>query len=284
MSASASRFESVIRSAAHALAPIRVDGALSARFGADGGVTRITDLSERGGWRLRFPATHAPHVEATQINTGGGILGGDRLAVSIDADDGADVVLSTQSAERIYRSMGPEARVDVALRVGNHARLVWLPQETIVFSGARLARRFDVDLAPDATLLMAECLIFGRIASGETLGEGSLADIWRIRRGGRLLYADATRLTGPIADLLARPAIAAGARALAIVLYVAPDAHDRLTAVRAALGEQDDCGASAWNGMLTVRVMSADPGAVRSTAIRVAHVLDRRGMPRVWSS
>ena len=269
--------------AARALAPIRVDGGIGAIFHQADGATRLVDLSERGGYRLKFPTTHAPHLEAVQINTGGGVVGGDRLSIVFQVQAGADAVFATQAAERIYRSNGPACSIGVQLKLAPDARLDWLPQETILYSGARLQRRFDVDLAASSRLLIVEAVTFGRIASGEVLGDGALHDVWRVRRDGRLLFADATRLTGNITTRLARPAIAGGAAAFALVLYVGPDASDRRDAVRAALeGARSDCGVSAWNGMLTARFLGAEPGAVRHDVLKLLELLGGRPMPRVW--
>ncbi len=273
----------VAGAAALALAPIRVEGGIRASFRQADDATRLVDLAECGGYRLKFPATHAPHVEATQINTGGGVVGGDRLYFSFETQAGADTVISTQAAERIYRSNGPASSIDVRLTLGEEARLDWLPQETLLYSGARLQRRFEVDIAASSRLLMVEAITFGRIASGEVLGPGELTDIWRIRRDGRLLFADATRLDGNLTDNLARPAIAGGAKAFALVLYVAPDAADQRDAVRTVLETaRSICGVSAWNGMLTARFLGAEPGAVRHDVCLVLESLGRRPLPRVW--
>ena len=101
------------------------------------------------------------------------------------------------------------ATIDVKLRVGAGAQLAWLPQETILFDRARLHRRIDVDLAGDASLLMAEAVVFGRSAMGETVRAGRICiDRWRVRRDGRLVFAETVRLDGAIADKLAKPAVA----------------------------------------------------------------------------
>ncbi len=265
-----------------ALEPVRTTGGLKARYVFADGVTRIDALTEYGGYRLRFPTTHAPHIEASQINSGGGVVGGDSLGIVVDVGSGADAVHSSATAERIYRSIGPPARIDVALKLEGTARLDWLPQETILYSGARLHRRFDVDISPDAHLLMAEMVVFGRVAHGEVPGEGELRDHWRIRRGGRLAFAEAVRLDDHVADVLARPAVAAGARGTGLVVAISPDAGDRLAALRDALaGARSDCGASAWNGLLTARFLGT-PEDVRRDIIRVVEMLAGRAMPRTW--
>lgn len=270
------------RATARALEPIRASGGLKARYVFADGATRIDTLTEYGGYRLRFPTTHAAYIEASQINTGGGVAGGDSLEIVLDLGAGADAVQSSPTAERIYRSIGPPAKIDVSLSLGPAARLDWLPQETILYSGARLRRRFEIDMAPDARLLMAEMVVLGRVAHGEVPGIGELRDDWRIRRGGTLVFAEAVRLEGPIAEVLARPAVAAGARSTGLVVALAPEIEDQVEAVRGALQDaRSDCGASAWNGMLIARFLGT-PQDVRRDIINVTEVLSGRAMPRVW--
>ncbi len=267
---------------ARALAPVRATGGLKARYVFADGATRIDVLREHGGYRLRFPTTHAAHIESSQINTGGGVVGGDSLEFALDVGACADAVHSTATAERLYKSLGPPARVDITVSLGPSARLDWLPQETILYSGARLHRRFEIDTAADARLLMAEMVVFGRVAHGEVLATGELRDDWRIRRGGALVFAEAVRLEGHMADLLARPAVAAGGRSTGLIVALAPDAEDCMGAVRAAIADaRSDCGASAWNGLLTARFLGT-PEDVRRDIISVTEVLSGRAMPRVW--
>src|SRR3546814_6104708 len=105
----------------------------------------------------------------------------------------------------------------------------------ILFDGARLRRDIRIDLdGGEARLLAGDITVFGRIARGERFGHGLLADRWKLRRDGRLLWADALRLDGEIAARLAHPAGFAGAVAQGVILSVAPDPaalRDRLRAV-----------------------------------------------------
>ena len=121
---------------------------------------------------------------------------------------------------------GRPAEIAVKLAVGAGARLSWLPQETILFDRARLKRSIEVDLAADATLLMAEAVVFGRSAMGEAVEQGAFTDRWRVRRDGRLVFAETVRLDGAIARMLREPAVAGGGVAIATVLAVPGDAGD----------------------------------------------------------
>ncbi|TGE01700.1 urease accessory protein UreD [Methylobacterium nonmethylotrophicum] len=255
-----------------------------------GGTTRTTDLAESGPLRLRLPRPEPGPMEAVLLNSAGGIACGDRFTVEARLAAGADLVLTTTAAEKIYRSDGPLTRLDVALSLEAGAALAWLPQETILFDGARLARSFSAEVAPDARLTLFEALVFGRAAKGEVMRDGALTDAWRIRRAGRLAYADTFRLEADIADKLARRAVAGGARAMATLLHLAPDAESRLDQAREliqAAGCDDlsvEAGASAWNGMLVLRLLGAEIGALRLAAARILDGFRGRPLPRVWQT
>lgn len=266
--------------------PNRAEGVLQATFRRVGCRTQIDRVHEAGGLRLRFPSVARgfhPDCEAVCINTGGGMVGGDTARLAFAVGPGAAATLTTQSAEKIYRAERTPTRIAVTLDLGAGATAEWLPQEAILYDRVGLERRLDVALAADASLLMVESLVFGRIAMGETVRTGSLHDRWRVRRNGRLIFAEDLRLQGPIADLLDRPAVGAGARAQAMMLLVAPDAETRLEAVRAALARAPaEAGASAWNGMLSLRALSPSPDRLRATILAMLQVLRGRAAPRVW--
>lgn len=257
----------------------------AAQFGA---VTRVADLAEGGAMRLRVPRG-GPGLEAVIVNTAGGVCCGDCFTIEASAGPRAHLTVATPAAEKVYRSDGPLAEIGVTLAAAEGARLEWLPQETILFDRARLKRRYEVDLAPDATLLSFEALMLGRLAHGDAMGEGHLEDHWRIRRAGGLIFADAFRLSGPIGALLERPAVAAGARALATLLYVAPDAEARLEEARALMENVPmsvpcEAGASAWNGILAVRWLAPDIGTLRRAATSFLMAFRKAPLPRVWAT
>lgn len=248
-----------------------------------GGASRVAGLSESGPSRFRFP--RGPGLEAVLVNTAGGVACGDDFAVAVALDEGAALTVTTTAAEKIYRSDGPSALLAVDLTLAPGSDLAWLPQETILFDGAQLERRLSVDLAPDSRLLLFEALVLGRTARGERLRTGRLADTWRLRRGGRLVLAEALRLDGAVADLLDRPAIAAGAGALATLVVAAPDAEARLDAAREILAEAPcEAGLSAWNGILVARFLAPDAARLRAAAVPLIEGLRGAPMPRVWQT
>ena len=261
-------------------------GELRAEFIRAGARTCAGRTYEAGGLRLRFPRLApgaVPGCEAVCINTGGGMVGGDRARLAFQCQADAAVTVTTQSAEKIYRAEGAPTAIDVSLDLQRGATLEWLPQETILFDRVRLKRSLSADLTSDATLLLVESLVFGRLAMGETVSTGLLQDRWRIRRDGRLVFAEELRLEGDIVKQLDRPALGGGARVFATLLLVAPEAEARLEEMRDVLGHAPaEAGASAWNGLLSVRMASPSPERVRATIVLLLNRLRGRAAPRVW--
>ena len=259
-----------------------------ARAEARGSFVRVGErteparLFETGGLRWRFPRSSNP-CEAAIVNTGGGVAGGDSYGVSITVSEGAEVEATTPSAERIYRSLGPAAAIATRLSLAPRARLFWLPQETLLFDGARLERRLEVEMSGDAALVAAETLVFGRLAMGEIRIDASVRNSWRVRRDGRLVFADETRIEHAGAAL-ERKATGAGARALSTIVASAPNIEARLPDLRAALeaARSDvESGASAFDGLVVARLLAASADRLRAALIASIVALGGR-KPRLW--
>jgi urease accessory protein len=256
----------------------RASGRIALDAAAVGGRTRRTRVHEAGSLRVRFPNATAEALEAVIVNTGGGMTGGDRFAIEIALGEGARLTAGTAAAEKIYRSIGPDAEMTVRLDVAAGGWLAWLPQETILFDGAQLKRRIDIDLAQGASLVMAEAVVFGRAAMGEVMNHGMFADRW-LRREGRLIFADNARLDGAIAEKLSASAVAAGGIAAATVL-IAPADEAMIAAVR-ALDFVGEAGISAWSGIALARLCARDGASLRHDLIAVLAAL-RQDVPRLW--
>ncbi len=266
----------------------RARGEIRAVFACVGRRSEAARVYETGGLRLRFPRAGA-ECEAVLVNTGGGMADGDRAIVDLTVGPAARVIATTQSAEKIYRSEGEAVRVETRLRVEAGGALAWTPQETLLFEAARLERRLEAEIAADASLLLIEAVTFGRLAYGETRIAARFRDSWRVRRDGRLIFAEEVRLDDAGAAL-DRPAVGAGARAIATILCVAPNAEARLPALRAALetsaareGAPVDAGASAFDGLAVARLASPSPSRLRAALIEAMLALRGGGTPRVWS-
>jgi len=226
----------------------------------------LAQLYQRAPCRVLFPAPAIDDIpEAVLITTSGGIAGGDRLRIAVSVEAGAAALLTSQAAEKIYRSLGPEARCAVVLQVGDGAWLEWLPQETILFQAARFSRRIEANLAPTGRLLASEIVVFGRLARGERFSTGRLEDRWRLHRGGRLVWTDAVSVEGEGATALDEVLAFGGAQAMATVVYAGPDAAQHLSLARSLTGEaRCRAGTTMVNGTLLARFLAEDPARLRA--------------------
>ena len=240
-------------------------------------------MDESGSYRIRFPNTDGIESEAVIVNTAGGVAGGDDFSVSIAATNQARLAVTTAAAEKIYRAIDRPARMSVALSVASGASLRWLPQETILFDQTRLHRDITVDLDDSAQLLMAEAVVFGRSAMNETVRRGELIDRWRIRRNGRLVFAETLKLNGDISALLARPAAGGGAVALATII-MAPSEDSAVESIRGLFENfSSEAGISAWNGIAVIRLCCDDAAALRRNLVSVLNAAGG-ALPRLWTN
>lgn len=276
-------FSAMPRDAPPAPSHQRADGRAELRLVAHAGGTRIAHLHQSAPLRILFPDSDPDEPkQAALVNVAGGLAGGDSLGIAIDLAHGARVTATTPAAEKIYRSLGPETRIASMLTLAEDTTCEWLPQETILFEGARLTRRMDVSLAASTRLLAVEMLVLGRAARGERFTTGALHDRWRIRRGGRLLWADAVRLRDPGAA--ASPFVLAGAGAIATLLLATPDAEARRDQARELSGGQAGILAP---GLLIARWMG-EAGAVRRSLAAAIEALRQSALglpprlPRLW--
>lgn len=255
------------------------------------GRSRLGRLYQEGAAKIRLPQTHnGPALDAVLINTAGGLTDGDRFNWSFDIGPNARTILTTQACEKIYRALTGSAEIDTNIRVGEGAALSWLPQETILFDRSALTRRLEIDLAPDAGLLLIEPVIFGRQAMGESVRSAWFSDRWRIRRGGRLLHAEDLRLSGDIQALLARNSVTKGGIAMATLLFVHPGVSDLVDHLRRLL-PATGCGVSVIRSSagerLVIRAVAADGLALRRALVpAIDHcnkILTGTGLPKLWN-
>ncbi|MFD1701400.1 urease accessory protein UreD [Methylopila henanensis] len=263
----------------------RAKGAARVAFARRGPATRLADLEQAGALRVLFPRPEPGTPPcAVLANIGGGVAGGDRLDVEIAWGEGAEAAVTTQAAEKTYRAVSDAAVIANRLTVAGGAVAHWLPQETILFDGARLERSFDADLADDAELLACDSFVFGRSARGERVEQGRVFDRWRVRRGGRLVFADALELDDAVAERLDRPAVAAGGLATATLLLVSQAAEARLSGLREAFASgSSEAGASVFDGCLVARLVARDAAALRRDVAAAIGVLSGRPPPRVFA-
>jgi urease accessory protein len=217
--------------------------------------TRIIDVFQRSPLRIMFSRSDGSAVEeAVLINTAGGIAGGDRLEVGVTVLANASIAVTSQAAEKVYRALSEPARISTKLKAYEAAKLAWLPQETIVFNRARVRRETEIDLSSGSELLALEWLVLGRAAHGEEIVGGHITDSWRVKKDGRLIWADSFRVTDKMFLHLHKRALLSNYKAIGTLIYFGPCLDRRLEFLREiAPSLKCYCAATLVGGLIVVR-------------------------------
>ena len=263
-------------------------------FARRGESTRLVRCAHHGPLRVQkalYPEGASP-CHAIVLHPPAGIAGGDRLQIDVDVDTGARALLTTPGAGKWYRSAGPLAEQVVNIRVGAGATAEWLPQESIVFSGAEARMRTAVELAEGARFIGVETLCFGRRASGESFDRGSLHLASDIRLDGKLLWQECGRIAGG-SPLLDSPIGLAGYSLCSTVLAAGVDVDAQtLTACRAATTKEAGAqyGVSAMPKLFVGRYLGHSAEAAREWFVtlwqhlRPIMVGREAAVPRIWNT
>jgi urease accessory protein len=216
----------------------------------------------------------------------GGVVAGDRLGIGITADAGAEALVTTPAAGKFYRSDGRLARQSVRVSVGEGGSLEWLPQETIVYEGARVASDVRVELAAGARFMGWDVFSLGRPASGEGFRTGEVRLGWQLRCAEQPLYLDRLHLD--------RRAFQArwGLSGLSAcgTLFACPASERDLAAVRELMGETEGLGVTRIEDLLICRALGHGTGAVMllfqqiRDAIRTGVIGRGACAPRIWAT
>jgi urease accessory protein len=253
--------------------------------------TRVMDVFQRSPIRVMFPRIGGAAVnEAVLINTAGGIAGGDRLECGVTALADVSIAVTSQAAEKVYRALDEPARITTKLKACEGAKLAWLPQETIVFNCARLSRETEIEFSSGAQLLALEWLVLGRAAHGEEMVGGHITETWRVKKDGRLIWADSFRATDEMFSHLHRNALLSNCKAVGTLIYFGPALDARLEFVRnIARSLECHCAATSVGGLIVVRFaaeVSSDLRlALRSFLQQFSRELEPGPfrVPKMWS-
>jgi len=247
---------------------------------------KLKRFYQSGSAKIFIPKTYAKTTEAVLVNTAGGLTGGDIFDAKLRADGDTHLTVSTQTAERVYCALGPQAaKITIDMELCGKASLHWLPQETILFDGAGFSRHLKVEMDDAASFLASEMMVFGRAAMHETVRQGNISDQWRISRDGRLIHAEALRLDGHIDEKLLQPASADGGVCVATTLYVSRDAEAKADAVRSFFKNHDDVrtAVSAWDGKLVIRSVCGNTARLKKLMAQFIEQFRSIANPRVWN-
>ncbi len=214
----------------------------------------------------------------------GGVVGGDRLALDVSLEPGSHALLTMPGATKFYRSAGPTSRLQQHFRLGEDSVLEWLPQDSILFPGARVALESRFSLAPGARLLAWETLCLGRPVMAEAFDRGRLDSCLQLERGGVPLLHERLRLSGgELAKLAGHPLLATfcAAPADAALLEQARAITDGLPA---------PAGVTLLGDLLVARLLDHDNQRLQASLQRLWQALRPAvtGLapcpPRIWAT
>jgi urease accessory protein len=221
-----------------------------------------------------------------------GICGGDHLAIDVDVGPDAQALLTTPGAGKWYRSAGQQAEQQVNIKVGAGGTAEWLPQESIVFDGARARMRTTVDLAEGARFIGVETLCFGRRASGETFDRGNLRLATDIRSGDKLLWRERGNIDGG-SPLMQSPIGLAGFSVCSTMLAAGAEVDaETLAACRAATSLEAGAqwGVTAMPQLFVGRYLGHSAEAARAwfvelwKSLRPVFIGREATIPRIWNT
>ena len=257
----------------------------------------VASLDQRGGAKIRLPRSTNDTLDTVLVNTAGGLTDNDQIDWQCEAESGARLRVTTGACEKIYRSSGASACQATRIAIGDDARVLWLPQETIVYDQANLVRTLDVSIEGSGEFIACESLVFGRKAMGETVRDARISDNWRVYRDQELVHAEAVQIDAQ-QDLLGGNDAAFGCDvayiAMSTVVFCIPEDPQRLDRLARRLNalvaptahdKQAAChgGVSVLPGRLSLRLLATDAYALRARLVPALQCLAAPdGLPRIW--
>lgn len=258
--------------------------------------TQLARSSHEGPLRiqrvLKPEGMACPHIYL--LHPPGGVVGGDRLQTSVELGAGAQLLLTTPAAQKLYRSQGARAEVSNLLKLGQGAQLEWLPSETLAFSAAQALLTTRVELASEASFIGWDVVCYGMPARGELFDRGRIVSRFELFRGETPLLVESFDLGQ--SDELLGAAFALRGQPVVANLYAVPSsgaiAAELVERVRDAVGEpaQGLCSVSSLQELLIVRALGANVEGVRASLLRAWQVLrplivGREPVPpRIWAT
>jgi urease accessory protein len=218
----------------------------------------------------------------------GGIVGGDSLELQVDAGQGSHALITTPAATKFYRA-GPHPRAVLRQNLlVKDAVLEWLPQEAIVFDGAKVRSSTRVDLTGCARFIGWEILCLGRPSVQEKFTAGDLHQDFLVYHDGRPLLLDRLRLSGDSPALAARWGLADAQAMGTMMMY--PGSGADLATLRAVQAGHVRCAVTLVGGVLHCRALAQQAESIRRLFNDLwlqlrSNLLGRVAMaPRIWAT
>jgi len=222
------------------------------------------------------------------IHPPGGVAGGDELDIRVNLGDKSRALLTTPAAGKFYKSLGPMARQDVNIEVGEGSYCEWLPQETIFYNGANVFINNRFNLEKNARLIGWEVFCLGLPASNRSFLTGNVRQNFEISRNGKLIYVErATYNADTIASLW-------GLRDCVVIgTFYCTVSKDKAVALAKEIEITESpylFGASALDGLFVCRYLGDKTEEARSkfsliwNRVRKEFWEKEACVPRVWAT
>ncbi|NEV65044.1 urease accessory protein UreD [Thiorhodococcus minor] len=262
---------------------------LALKFARRGARTSLVERHHLGPLKVQrpfYPEGDVCHLYL--LHPPGGLVGGDRLRIEVEVEEGASAMLTTPGAAKLYRSLGPEAEQHQILRVRDGA-LEWLPQESILFPGANALLHTQIDLSGTARFIGWEIQCLGLPANGERFETGRADLQLSVDRDGMPLLRDRLRIQR--AGDLDGPS---GLRGMPVVgTLIATGADDRTLDLAREAATSDDhtlLGITRIDDLLVARALGQATDRVRAkltavwASIRPSLLGRPATLPRIWAT
>lgn len=233
--------------------------------------------------RAFYPEADYPHLYL--LHPPGGVVGGDRLELSVDMGPGSHGLMTMPGATKFYRSAGERACLTQHFTLAAGSTLEWLPQGNIFFPGANVAIDSEFTLQDGARLLGFETLCFGRPVMDEGFDGGKLNSRLRITLPGGPGLFERLHIDGGQLDKL-------GGYPLNATFFATPATDEMLAGVREILSKAKlpAAGASLLDTLLVVRLLDHDNQRLQHLLHRMwillrPMMLGRAAVaPRIWAT
>ena len=121
--------------------------------------SKLEELYQEGSLKVLAPKTYGLSKELVLINTSGGVLGGDKYNVAIDLKKNSKLIMSSQAAERVYKSRGEISAINMRANLSGKSSLIWIPYETILFNESSMARSFDINISKGSSAIFFDHIV-----------------------------------------------------------------------------------------------------------------------------
>ena len=136
------------------------------------------------------------------IHPPSGLVGGDTLDITINAQDASHALITTPGATRFYKSESEWATQRVNVTLNNAARLEWLPLESIAFSGCKARNHCTFDLQDNSQLMAWDVTALGMPSADLPFESGLIEQHFELKGHwldkGRIRADDQSLLNSPI--------------------------------------------------------------------------------------